>query len=300
VSDTIIEAEVLPAALPDDLQEIAIRYVAARRQANESTLEAAEALAEARTMAAHREWYKFLEATNTSEDLADRLLTIWGEAQKNPEFRESVVKGWLPQTQAALVARPSTPPEAKAAVITQAAQAAQAGHAPPSKREVEKTIQTARGVESKPRTGAGFEKAPAATPTQTINLIPMAPPAPARAPAVLASIPAAPAGMPPMLFGSPAASAGELPPMLFGAGAGAAAPAAANPGDPVRLAEAAVALLKQALVLAEVARDAARRDHPVAADIDLDDAAVEQAARALLASADLRRAVEQAALRGEA
>lgn len=142
----IIEAEAttLPATLSDELQGIARRYVDARRRANESTLEAAAALAEAREKAKHGEWYAFLRATNTSEDLADRLLAIHEQAQRHPAFAETVAKGWLPMTQAALLARPSTPPEVREQVLEQAAERAAQQQPPPAKREVERAIQEAR------------------------------------------------------------------------------------------------------------------------------------------------------------
>ena len=146
-----------PGLLSTPLQDLARRYVAARERAGTALLEMAAALAEARQQAQHGEWYTFLKTIGASEDWADRLLDIHRQASENPAFADAVRRNFLSPTTAALIARPSTPP----AVVEAVLQAPE----PPSKRQVEEQIQKARGVESKSRTGAGFEKAP--TPDDT-------------------------------------------------------------------------------------------------------------------------------------
>jgi hypothetical protein len=261
--------------LPDALQGIARRYVDARKRVNEATLEVAQALYEARQVAQHGEWYVFLATTNTSEDFADRLLNIYTESKRSPQFAEVVERGWLPTSQAAIVARPSTPPEAKAAVLEKAKTNAESQKAPPSRREVERTVQ-----ESRSRTGAGSPSAPK-TP---IVLTPLTPAAPAGAPTVLATVSAGGA-LPPMLqLGAPAAAA-PLPPALFApAPAEPSAPAEAELTPQARLvaAEALVSLLEQALSLAESERGRVVREVGdagiVAPVISFADDAVETAA----------------------
>jgi hypothetical protein len=103
------------------LQEIARRYVGARRRSGEGLLEAARWLAEARNIAAHGEWQVFLDATATSADSAERLLNIHTMAMQNPQFADAVTRNWLGQSVAALLARPSTPPDVVADVLGQAA-----------------------------------------------------------------------------------------------------------------------------------------------------------------------------------
>ncbi len=106
--------------LSTPLQEIARRYVGARRRSGEALLEAARWLTEARNTAAHGEWQVFLDTTNTSADSAERLLNIHATAMQNPQFADAVARNWLGQSVAALLARPSTPPEVLAEVLGQA------------------------------------------------------------------------------------------------------------------------------------------------------------------------------------
>jgi hypothetical protein len=101
------------------LQEIARRYVGARRRSGEALLEAARWLTEARDVAGHGEWQLFLDATATSADAAERLLNIHRTAMQNQQFADAVARNWLGLTAAALLARPSTPPEALTEVLGQ-------------------------------------------------------------------------------------------------------------------------------------------------------------------------------------
>ena len=100
---------VTPGALSASMQDIARRYVAARRKSGEGTLEAASAMAEARAQAAHGEWGLFLEATGTSESTAGRLLAIAQEAAQNPTYRQRILDGWLGASTAALIAQAEQP-----------------------------------------------------------------------------------------------------------------------------------------------------------------------------------------------
>jgi hypothetical protein len=73
-------------------------------------LEAAQALAEARALARHGEWYRFLELTRTSASTAERLLNIHRLARENLQFAGFVRDNWVGVSVAGLLARPSTPP----------------------------------------------------------------------------------------------------------------------------------------------------------------------------------------------
>ncbi len=72
--------------LSQPLQELAERYLTARQRSGEALLEAAHALAEARALARHGEWYRFLELTQTSASTAERLLNIHRLASENLQF----------------------------------------------------------------------------------------------------------------------------------------------------------------------------------------------------------------------
>jgi hypothetical protein len=95
--------------LSQPLQALAVRYLTARRRSGEALLEAAQALAEARALARHGEWYRFLEATQTSAATAERLLNIHRLAQENLQFAGFVRDNWVGVSVAGLLARPSTP-----------------------------------------------------------------------------------------------------------------------------------------------------------------------------------------------
>jgi hypothetical protein len=130
------ELPTLAGVLSDRLQDIARRYIGARRRSGEALLDAARWLSEARAEAQHGEWQVFLEATSTSDDTAERLLNIHSQAMQNPQFAESVRTNWIGQSVAALLARPSTPPEVVDEVLT--------SPAPPTVTEVQKKIRQAR------------------------------------------------------------------------------------------------------------------------------------------------------------
>lgn len=141
-ADTVLPAEA--GVLSELLQEIARQYIGARRRSGEALLEAARWLSEARAVAQHGEWYVFLDATSTTEDTADRLLNIHTQAMQNPQFAEAVRTNWIGQSVAALLARPSTPPD----VVTEVLNA----DAPPKVAEVEQKVRQAR---SKPKPADG-------------------------------------------------------------------------------------------------------------------------------------------------
>lgn len=130
------------------LQEIARRYVGARRRSGEALLEAARWLTEARDTAAHGEWQVFLDATSTSADAAERLLNIHRTAMQNAQFADAVARNWLGQSVAALLARPSTPPEVVEEVLAQ--------ETAPSVADVRGAVSRARG----PRRGKGEGQIP--------------------------------------------------------------------------------------------------------------------------------------------
>jgi len=122
--------------LSERLQEIARQYIGARRRSGEALLDAARWLSEARAEAQYGEWQVFLEATNTSDDTTERLLNIHTQAIQNPQFAESVRTNWIGQSVAALLARPSTPPEVVNEVL--------ASPEPPTVADVQKKIRQAR------------------------------------------------------------------------------------------------------------------------------------------------------------
>jgi hypothetical protein len=149
-ADTILPAAA--AVLSERLQEIARQYIGARRRSGEALLEAARWLSEARAEAQHGEWYIFLDATSTNEDAADRLLNIHSQAMQNPQFAEAVRSNWIGQSVAALLARPSTPPDLIADVLN--------ADAPPKVADVDQKVRQARS-KTKTRDGqipqiAGF------------------------------------------------------------------------------------------------------------------------------------------------
>ena len=123
-------------ALSIALQEIARRFIGARRRSGEALLEAARWLHEARTQAKHGEWGIFLEATGTSDDAAERLLNIHTLAMTDQRFADAVARNWLSQSVAADLARPSTPPEALQALLD--------AERPPSRAEAQQAIKGAR------------------------------------------------------------------------------------------------------------------------------------------------------------
>lgn len=123
-------------ALSERLQAIARQYIGARQRSGEALLDAARYLSEARSEAQHGEWQLFLEATNTSADTAERLVNIYTRALQNPQFAESIRSNWIGQSVAALLARPSTPPELIGELL--------AGPEPPTVGEVQQQLRQAR------------------------------------------------------------------------------------------------------------------------------------------------------------
>jgi len=128
-------------ALSERLQEIARQYIGARQRSGEALLDAARYLNEARAEAQHGEWQGFLEATGTSDDAAERLLNIHRQAMQNPQFAESIRTNWIGQSVAALLARPSTPPEVVAEVLE--------SPTPPSVAEVQKKLRQSQPQSAK-------------------------------------------------------------------------------------------------------------------------------------------------------
>ena len=120
VGADLLPAAELPAqagALSEPLQVIARNYLSARRRSGEALLDAARWLAEARAQAQHGEWQLFLDATNTSETTAGRLIDIHNEASRSPQFAEKVAQNWLTFTAAAEIAAPKTPPALRQKLI---------------------------------------------------------------------------------------------------------------------------------------------------------------------------------------
>ena len=97
--------------LSEAVRELAVRFIGARRRIGEALLEACRYMSEARTMAAEGEWYTFLKVTGTNPDSAATLINIHYRAVQHPAFAEKIRTGWLNQTVAGELAKPSTPPE---------------------------------------------------------------------------------------------------------------------------------------------------------------------------------------------
>lgn len=98
-------------ALSEQLRELAVRFIGARRRVGEALLEACRYMGEARSTAEEGQWYVFLRVTGTSPDSAETLLNIHYRASQHPTFAEKIRSGWLNQTVAGELAKPSTPPE---------------------------------------------------------------------------------------------------------------------------------------------------------------------------------------------
>ena len=173
VGADLIPAAELPeqaGALPEVMQTIARNYVAARRRSGEALLEAARWLNEAHVQAQHGEWKLFLDATNTPETTARRLLDIHDEAMRSPQFAEAVARYWLNYTAAAEIAAPSTPRKVRQQLLN--------NPTPPTRADV----QAARRA-AKTATVADFEhdvqdrapSAPVPPPTETRGFAKTAP-----------------------------------------------------------------------------------------------------------------------------
>ena len=98
-------------ALSDHLRELAVRVLGARRRIGEALLDACRWYSEARATAPEGQWYIFLRVTGTSPDSAENLLNIHVRVLQSTAFAERIRSGWLNQTVAGELAKPSTPPE---------------------------------------------------------------------------------------------------------------------------------------------------------------------------------------------
>jgi len=138
--DTEIALRPTASQLSVPLQDIARHYVGARRRSGEAVLDSARWLSEARSLAEHGEWYTFLEATGTSEDTAETLLNLHRRAMSDGRFAEAVRLNWLGQSAAGLLARPTTPPEVVAEVLS--------ADAPPKVEAIRRKIKQAKTGQS--------------------------------------------------------------------------------------------------------------------------------------------------------
>lgn len=118
LSTTTLEAAPTSVALPpeaeglsEQLRELAVRFIGSRRRVGEALLEASRYMSEARAAAEEGQWYVFLRVTGTSPDSAETLLNIHTRAKQHPTFAEKIRSGWLNQTVAGELAKPSTSPE---------------------------------------------------------------------------------------------------------------------------------------------------------------------------------------------
>lgn len=118
LSTTTLEAAPTSVALPPEaealserLRELAVRFIGSRRRVGEALLEASRYMSEARAAAEEGQWYVFLRVTGTSPDSAEMLINIHTRANQHPTFAEKIRSGWLNQTVAGELAKPSTPPD---------------------------------------------------------------------------------------------------------------------------------------------------------------------------------------------
>ncbi len=138
-----LSTSALPSELPTEaealgapLYELARRYVGARRRSGEALIEACRWLNDARQIAEEGTWYLFLRVTETSEDVAERLLNIHLLASRHPSVEAGIINGRINQSVAALLARPSTPSEVIEEVLTDSA--------PLSVATIQRSIRAAR------------------------------------------------------------------------------------------------------------------------------------------------------------
>jgi hypothetical protein len=124
LSTTSLDAAPTSVALPPEadtlsvpLRELAVRFIGARRRVGEALLDASRYMSEARAAAEEGQWYIFLRVTGTSPDSAENLLNIHLRAAQHPAFAEKIRSGWLNQTVASELAKPSTSPEVLAQLI---------------------------------------------------------------------------------------------------------------------------------------------------------------------------------------
>jgi hypothetical protein len=124
LSTTVLDTAPSSVALPPEadtlsaaLRELAVRFIGARRRVGEALLEASRYMSEARAVAEEGQWYVFLRVTGTSPDSAESMLHIHLRAAQHPTFAEKIRSGWLSQTVAGELAKPSTPPEVLAQLL---------------------------------------------------------------------------------------------------------------------------------------------------------------------------------------
>jgi hypothetical protein len=124
LSTTILDAAPTSAALPPEadtlsgaLRDLAVRFIGTRRRLGEALLEAARYMSEARAAAEEGQWYIFLRVTSTSPDSAGNLINIHHCAAQHPAFAEKIRSGWLNQTVAGELAKPTTSPEVLAQLL---------------------------------------------------------------------------------------------------------------------------------------------------------------------------------------
>lgn len=118
LSTNVLDAAPTSVALPPEaetltepLRELAVRFIGARRRVGEALLDACRYMSEARAAAEEGQWYVFLRVTSTSPDSAETLLNIHYRAAQHSTFAEKIRSGWLNQTVAGELAKPSTSPE---------------------------------------------------------------------------------------------------------------------------------------------------------------------------------------------
>lgn len=135
---TVVEptnTEAAPVLTPR-LQDLARQFLAAMRISGEKLLEASSYVAEAHERAAHGEWRIWLEATGTSEAGAEQLLNIYTRASADDAFADAIKRNFLSRSTAALLARPSTPPEVVERALS--------GPTPPTVNQVRQEIAASR------------------------------------------------------------------------------------------------------------------------------------------------------------
>lgn len=126
--------------LSESLRELAVRFIGTRRRIGEALLEACHYMSKARDAAEEGQWYLFLQVTGTSPDSAATLINIHYRAAQYPAFAERIRSGWLSQTVAGELAKPSTPPSLIEQMLEReapprVADVKRARRSPPSARE---------------------------------------------------------------------------------------------------------------------------------------------------------------------
>jgi hypothetical protein len=106
------------AELGAPLQVLARQFLGARRRLGQALLDAAHTMQQARDAADEGQWLIFLRVTQTSPDLAERLINIHLVGGRDPLFKEAVTRGFLNQSVASELARASIPHEVRTALLT--------------------------------------------------------------------------------------------------------------------------------------------------------------------------------------